>query len=93
MLTMIGTRALSDALQGYDHMMWGGGYGIGRALLGLIFWGLIIALIVFVTWWLATGGRRLIRDDNALAILRERFAKGEIDEEEFERRRRALDAG
>jgi putative membrane protein len=29
-------------------------------------------------------------EDNALAVLRERFARGEIDAEEFEQRRRTL---
>lgn len=92
-MTVIASRSLADTPEGYyGHMMWGGGYGAGGALMMLVFWGLIIALIVFVVRWLAVNDRPPARRDDSLAILRERFAKGEIDEDEFERRRRALSA-
>ena len=76
----------------YDHMMWGGGYGMVGGLMMLLFWGVIIVLIVLATKWLIdnqSGGNRSRRD--AIDILRERFASGEIDEEEFERRKKALE--
>lgn len=76
---------------GYNHMMWGGGYGAGGALMMLAFWGIIIALIVLaVKWFGDQQGGRGKRD--ALDTLRERFASGEIDEEEFRRRKKALDS-
>jgi len=56
----------------------------------LVFWGLAIAVIVFVVRWLAANDHAAPGRDSSLRILRERFAKGEIDEEEFERRKRAL---
>lgn len=34
---------------------------------------------------------RFIRQDNPLEILKARYARGEIDEEEYERRRRELE--
>lgn len=89
-MTMIATRGLADTPEGYGHMMWGGGYGMGGALMMPVFWGLVIALIVFVVRWLTVNDRTSARRDDSLAILRERFAKGEIDEEEFEQRKRAL---
>lgn len=72
-------------------MMWGGGHGMFGGLMMILFWGIVIALIVFAVKWFSDnrgpGGNR--RD--ALDILRERFASGEIDEEEFDRRRKALE--
>ncbi len=84
------TRGLADTPEGYGHMMWGGGFGMGGGLTMLVFWGLVIAFIVFAVRWFAVNDRRPGRRDESLSILRERFAKGEIDEEEFERRKRAL---
>lgn len=75
-------------------MMWGdGGWNwIGGGLMMLIVWGGLIALVVF----LVRGGARSSdgRDDRRLdarEILAERFARGEISEEEFEERKRVLE--
>lgn len=80
-----------DWLGRYDHMMWGG-YGFFGGFMMLLFWGLVIAAIFVVVKWLSdnlTGSHRGKRD--AMDILRERFAAGEIEEEEFERRKKALE--
>lgn len=72
-------------------MMWG--WGMGMMVMMLVFWGLVIAGVVLLVRWLAglgsgrDGGGRA---DRALEILRERYARGEIDREEFESRRRDL---
>ena len=69
------------------------------ALLFLVNIGLLVAVVAAVV----VGVRWLIRnksdgqrpgppDDAAMATLRERFARGEIDSDEFEQRRRALGA-
>jgi putative membrane protein len=78
-------------------MMDGGGWSwIGVALMMLIFWGGLGALIVFLVR--VFGGRpsqgedRHLRPD-AREILAERFARGEISEEEFEQRARVLQRG
>jgi putative membrane protein len=68
--------------------MWGAG-GLVMMLMMLAFWGLVTAGIVFGVRWLIRQGREA-RPDRALAILRERYARGEIDKEEFEARRRDL---
>lgn len=76
---------------GYGHMMgWGGGFGFFGGFMMLVFWGVIIALIVLAVRWLSEGAKSGPRSD-ALDVLRQRFAKGEIDEEEFARRKKALE--
>src|SRR5919108_4958649 len=67
------------------HPMWGmwGAWGIGMMFMMLVFWGLIIVGLVLGLRWLATQGRQS-RSDAALDILRQRYARGEIDREEFE---------
>jgi putative membrane protein len=55
----------------------------------LVFWGLVIAGLFLGIRWLARQGRE-DRTDRALNILRERYARGEINKEEFEARRRDL---
>jgi putative membrane protein len=68
--------------------MWGAG-GLVMMLLMLVFWGLVIAGLVLGLRWLATQGRGTGRDE-AGEILRQRYARGEIDKQEFETRKRDL---
>ena len=63
-----------------DHG-WGYGMGIGM----LLFWGLLIVGIVMLvkgSWGSGACGKRE-REKSALDILKERYAKGEIEREEF----------
>lgn len=55
-----------------------------------IWWGLWILLIlwIFLIPYPTPGQKR--KKDNAMEILRERFARGEISEEEFEQRKKLL---
>jgi putative membrane protein len=69
--------------------------GIGIVFM-VLWWFLIAMLIVAIVRWLRFGPDH--RDwhhhrhgDPALDLLRERFAKGEIDEKEFEKRRKMLE--
>jgi putative membrane protein len=77
-------------------MMWSNGMGWGGWLLmsltTVAFWALIIfgIVAVFGGGW-RTAGRR--RDDTAEQILAERFARGEISEEEYRSRKSILQAG
>jgi putative membrane protein len=58
----------------------------------LVFWTGAIALIVWAVR--ATSDRPAARGRNgALEILEERFARGEIEQDEFEQRRRTLERG
>ncbi len=68
--------------------MWGAG-GLVMMLMMLVLWGLVIAGLVLGIRWLATQGRGAPRDE-ALEILRQRYARGEITKEEFEARKRDL---
>jgi len=70
------------------HYMWGP-WGIGMMLLMLVFLGLVIAALVLGIRWLVTQGREP-RTDSALDILRQRYARGEIDKDQFEAIKRDL---
>ena len=69
-------------------MMGGFGIGWGGILPMLLFWGVIIAAVVFFVKWLAHGSGKSSfgssSDSRPLEILKERFARGEIQKEEFE---------
>jgi putative membrane protein len=69
-------------------MMW---WMPGMMLIGAFVWLLILAVIGLAIWWFVRE-LRPTRRDQALELLRERYARGEIDREEFESRRRDLTA-
>ncbi len=77
---------------GYGHMMGGGGNGFGMVF-GPVLWLIVLGLVVAGVIWLV---RRLDegagpgRKSGALAELDMRFAKGEIDAEEYASRRKLL---
>jgi len=68
--------------------MWGV-WGLGMGLMMLTFWILVIVTVVFLVRWLTAQGRAS-RADAALDILRQRYARGEINREEFEARKQDL---
>lgn len=78
---------------GMHPMLWGGWgfWGIGMMVMMVVFWALIVAGLVLGIRWLVSE-RRPAPANRALAVLRERYARGEIDREEFEARRRDLEA-
>jgi len=69
-------------------MMWGA-WGFGMMFMMVLFWVLVIIGIVLAIRWL-TNQRREKPSDSALEILRQRYARGEIDKEEFEAKKRDL---
>ncbi|HLC40190.1 MAG TPA: SHOCT domain-containing protein [Methylomirabilota bacterium] len=84
---------------GMDGMMggWVGSWMISGALLSFAFgFGLLALMIIGIiagVRWLATAGNpsgARGESDRALQIIRERYAKGEISREKFERMRRDL---
>jgi putative membrane protein len=68
--------------------MWGAG-GLVMLVMMLVFWGLVIAGLVLGVRWLAGQGHPARRDE-ALEILRQRYARGDIDKQEFDTRKRDL---
>ena len=75
-------------------MAYGGGWGMGIGM--LLFWGILLVAIVSLvvgafnrsSYSPAPGAR----EDDALEILKKRYARGEIDKTEFETKRRDLNA-
>jgi putative membrane protein len=75
---------------GYGHMF-GGGMGVLGVGMMVLFWGGFILLMVLAVRWIS-GQNGASGNNDAFAILRDRLARGEIDPEEYETRRRALEA-
>lgn len=55
----------------------------------VLFWGVLIIGGVFIVRWLMEQGFGH-REDTALEILKKRYARGEINKQEFEERKRDL---
>lgn len=76
--------------------MMGYGWPMGGGLGMVLFWLAIIVLVILLArggrlgGLLGSGDSSRPRRDKALDVLRERFARGEIDLEEYERRKVAL---
>lgn len=76
---------------------WMYGYGMGwgwfGSILMVLFWVLLILGIIYLVKVIA-GGRITTspREETALDILKKRYARGEIDTEEFTRKKRELES-
>ncbi len=74
-------------------MMGWGMWGLGWIFM-LFFWGLVIVALIFLIRRLAGFSRSRPSSekphDSALEILRQRYARGEIDKEEFDQKKRDL---
>jgi putative membrane protein len=71
------------------HPMWWWGWGLGLMAMMLLFWALVIVgLIVGIRWLLDRGKER--KSDPAIEILRQRYARGEINKDEFEAKKKDL---
>jgi len=72
-------------------MGYGGGWGFFGVLHMLLWWVLIIlGIVVLVKWLAGARGNSRTNGDRAQEILRERYARGEIDKDEYDARRRDL---
>jgi putative membrane protein len=77
------------------HLLWGFGGGNWAMVIAMIvFWVVVIVGIVYFIKWLAGqgGGSRVAppHEESALDILKKRYARGEMNKEEFEQKRKDL---
>ncbi len=82
---------------GPGMMGWGMGYGMGWLwmIIMIVFWVAVIVGIVLLIRWLVLSTRTASshhkqEEESALEILKKRYARGEIDREEFEQRKKDL---
>lgn len=82
-------------------MMWGGmydgGWGVGYGIMGMVhglLWLVLIGLgIAVLVRWLRRGETSApTPEESALDVLKKRYARGGIGKEEYEEKRRDLDA-
>ncbi len=99
LLAMLGASSASWAQQQggpyYGPHMWNGGlWMFVGPLMMIVFIAAVVAVVVLMVRWLGGPGRGTAPHPppgrTPLDILKERFARGEIDREEFEERQRVL---
>lgn len=100
--TLLGTLTLpwlawadvaGEGTHGYGHMWGGGAHWIFGPIMMVLLVALIVALVVLIVRRLGGAGggaTQAAKPTAAQDILEERFARGEIDQEEFETRRQML---
>ncbi len=91
----VGSGPGGEYMHPWGTMMGGWGW-LGMAF-HLLFWILLLVALVFLIKWLAQGNRTAKQEDlkgdssgRWMEILKERYARGEIDREEFEQKKRDL---
>ena len=67
-----------------------GGFGILGWVSMLLFWSLLILGVIALFRYLSGSGKTTKNDKTPLEILKERYARGEIDKKEFEEKKKAL---
>ena len=70
-----------------DWSGWGMAFG---GIFMILFWGLVVLAIVALAKWLFSGRASDRASERPLDILRERYARGEISREQYERMRQEL---
>lgn len=70
--------------KGFDMMGYGGGFGMFFVPL------LLISLVIFMIYFISKSESRST-SKNAINILNERFARGEIDQNEYDSKRKLID--
>lgn len=97
---LAGAPAGAQGYYGYGHQWNDGWWGAGHMLFGgigmILVLVIVVAVVALLVRWISPGahpphmGHYGPPPKTALDILKERFARGEIDKEEFEERRRTL---
>jgi putative membrane protein len=85
------TQMGGQGMMGPGMMNWGYGMGWGWSIIMMVFWIAVIVGIIFLIRWIALStDRRHETEDSAMEILRNRYAKGEINKDEFEEKKKDL---
>ena len=92
---MAWANAGKEGYSGHGHMMGGGmGHWLWGPLMMILAVAAIVSIVVLVVRWMggsaAGGGTHGPTTKSPVDILKERYARGEIDTKEFEERRKAL---
>lgn len=91
---VIASAQMSERSGEYWHSDWGWDHMVFGSFMMVVFWALVIAAVVLVVRLFigrAHSGRDQTPRNSALEILRESYARGELDREEFEERKRLLE--
>jgi putative membrane protein len=79
---------------GWQNQGWGGGAWIGMIIMMILFWGFLIVGVTYVVrHFNHQHYQGPARDSSAIEALKMRFARGEIDEDEYQRRLKMLKDG
>ena len=99
LLAMLGASSIASAQQQgspyHGPHMWDGGWHgwfFGPIMMIMMIAVVVVVVVLLTRWFGGSGhGTPFVRSARTpLDILKERFARGEIDQEEFEERRRVL---
>lgn len=92
LFAIVANPVLADT-EGYGHMMdWGYGHGIGM-MFGPVLWLIVLGLVVAGVIWVVRrfdGNPNDHKRSSALAELDMRFARGEIDADDYAARKKML---
>jgi putative membrane protein len=89
--TLAGAAQADPGGNGYYGHMSGWGMGLGFGMM-ILFWGALIVGAVFLVRWLSEQGHGYGRKSDALETLKQRLARGEIDIDDYEARRKVLES-
>ena len=103
LIFLMGFLTLAGQASANDRPYCGWGWGMHPGMMGwgwagllfmLVFWVLIIVLIILLIRRLLSSGTGRtagpLQEDSALEILKKRYARGEINKEEFESKKKDL---
>lgn len=91
-MLLIASTGLAQPYSGHGMMGWGHGWGWPGVLMMIVFWvAVVLGILALIRWlWMGGAGRQTGRGGSHLDILKERYARGEINKEEFEQKKKDL---